>query len=107
LSKQLEKLLEQLQRSPNDVRLLQKIGELYQKLRNDKLASEYFFRVARQYAADGFFLKAISLAKQVHRLEETRTDCIELLVKWHRHLGLESEAREFERKLSPEIMSDG
>ncbi|MBN1206635.1 MAG: tetratricopeptide repeat protein, partial [Myxococcaceae bacterium] len=51
-----------------DVRVLQKMGELYQKKNDNAQAAHYFTKVAESYSSDGFFLKAVALYKQVLKL---------------------------------------
>ena len=48
-----------------DVRVLLKVGELYQKKSDPKLAADAFTRVAETYAEQGFFLKAVAVYKQM------------------------------------------
>ena len=43
---------------PRDVRVLQKMGELFQRKADNPQAASFFTRVAEVYAQDGFFLKA-------------------------------------------------
>ena len=57
-----------LEADPKDVRVLQKMGELYQKKNDNAQAAHYFTKVAESYSTDGFFLKAVALYKQVLKL---------------------------------------
>jgi hypothetical protein len=105
--KQVELLLRQIEAQPRDVRLLQKLGELYQKMGDDTAAARVFMQVARLYADERFFLKAIALAKQVHKLDPGNVQAIEWLEQWHTKLGLESEATAYRKMLTPKIMGAG
>jgi len=62
---------------PRDMRVLQKMGELYQKKGDNAQAASFFTRVAEIYAQDGFFLKAVALYKQVLKLNP---DLVEVMV---------------------------
>src|SRR6478672_10867044 len=75
-----------------DVRVLQKMGELYQKKNDNAQAASYFTRVAESYSSDGFFLKAVALYKQVLKLNPNLVDINLKLADLHQQLGLMSEA---------------
>jgi len=65
----LDKAIKEYQRvlevDPDDVRVLQKLAELYQKMNRKAEAADCFEKVAKTYAAQGFYLKAVALYKQV------------------------------------------
>src|SRR5207245_1068467 len=71
---QFEKAVKEYQRvlevDPDDVRVLQKLAELYQKMKKQSEAADCFEKVARTYAAQGFYLKAVALYKQVLKVVE-------------------------------------
>ncbi|WP_257459852.1 tetratricopeptide repeat protein [Archangium lipolyticum] len=77
---------------PKDGRVLQKMGELYQKKNDNAQAAHYFSKVAEGYSADGFFLKAVALYKQVLKLNPNLLDVNLKLAELHQQLGLMSEA---------------
>lgn len=77
---------------PKDVRILQKMGELYQKKNDAAQAAQYFTRVAESYTSDGFFLKAVALYKQVLKLDPSLIDINLKLAELHQHLQLLGEA---------------
>jgi tetratricopeptide (TPR) repeat protein len=77
---------------PKDVRVLLKIGELYQKKSEDKLAAEAFQRVAETYAEQGFFLKAVAVYKQIVKLDPDDVRVNERLAGLYQQLGLMSDA---------------
>ncbi|BDG04307.1 tetratricopeptide repeat protein [Anaeromyxobacter oryzae] len=77
---------------PKDVRILLKIGELYQKKRDDKLAADAFQRVAETYAEQGFFLKAVAVYKQIVKLDPEDLRVNERLAGLYQQLGLLSDA---------------
>ncbi|HEX4622581.1 MAG TPA: tetratricopeptide repeat protein, partial [Myxococcaceae bacterium] len=81
-----------LDADPKDVRILQKMGELYQKKNDNGQAAHYFTKVAESYSADGFFLKAVALYKQVLKLNPNLVDVNLKLAELHQQLGLMSEA---------------
>ena len=84
-----------LDMDPRDVRVLQKMGELYQKKGDNPQAASFFTRVAEVYAQDGFFLKAVALYKQVLKLNPDLVEVNVKLAELHQHLGLMTEAMAF------------
>lgn len=87
--KEYQKILEV---DPKDVRILQKMGELFQKKNDSAQAAQYFTRVAESYTTDGFFLKAVALYKQVLKLDPSLIDVNIKLAELHQHLQLLGEA---------------
>ncbi|MBL9037313.1 MAG: tetratricopeptide repeat protein [Archangium sp.] len=81
-----------LEVDPKDVRILQKMGELFQKKNDNPQAAVYFTKVAESYATDGFFLKAVALYKQVLKLDPTLMDLNIKLAELHQQLQLMGEA---------------
>lgn len=81
-----------LDADPKDVRILQKMGELYGKKNDNGQAAFYFTKVAESYATDGFFLKAVALYKQVLKLDPALVDVNLKLAELHQQLQLMSEA---------------
>ncbi len=81
-----------LQEDPKDVRVLLKVGELYQKKGDDRMAADAFKRVAETYADQGFFLKSVAVYKQVMKLDAEDVRVNERLASLYQQLGLVSEA---------------
>ena len=77
---------------PKDVRILQKMGELFQKKNDNSQAAQYFTRVAESYTNDGFFLKAVALYKQVLKLDPSLMEVNIKLAELHQQLQLMGEA---------------
>ena len=94
-----EKAIKEYQRvldlDPRDMRVLQKMGELYQKKGDNPQAASFFTRVAEIYAQDGFFLKAVALYKQVLKLNPDLVEVNLKLAELHQQLGLMTEAMAF------------
>jgi tetratricopeptide (TPR) repeat protein len=84
-----------LDADPKDVRVLQKMGELFQKKNDNVQAAAFFTRVAECYSGDGFFLKAVALYKQVLRLNPELVEVNLKLAELHQQLGLLTEAMAF------------
>ncbi|MBE2253648.1 MAG: tetratricopeptide repeat protein [Myxococcus sp.] len=87
--KEYQKILEV---DPKDVRILQKMGELYQKKNDNAQAATFIMKVAESYAKDGFFLKAVAQYKQVLKLDPTLVDINVQLAELHQQLQLMGEA---------------
>lgn len=90
----IERLRGELEKSPDDVRLLQKISELFQKAGDSRAAAESFAKVANCYVRDGYQLKAVALLKQVLRLAPGLVAARDTLATTLNQLGLKAEAVE-------------
>src|SRR3954462_9673543 len=92
---QLEKAVKEFQRilefDPDDVRVLQKLAELYQKMKRPAEAADCFEKVARTYGTQGFYLKAVALYKQVLKVVE-RIQVNVRLAELYQQLGLTGDA---------------
>ena len=95
LDKAIREYQKVLDLDPRDMRVLQKMGELYQKKGDNPQAASFFTRVAEVYAQDGFFLKAVALYKQVLKLNPDLVEINVKLAELHQHLGLMTEAMAF------------
>jgi pilus assembly protein FimV len=75
-----------------DTRVLLKIGELQQKKGDNPAAAATLNLVAEAYREQGFFLKAVSVYKQVAKLAPDDLRVNERLAELYQQLGLMSEA---------------
>jgi len=75
-----------------DVRSLLKIGDLHVRAGNRGTAIETYETVATHYAAQGFFLKAIAVYKQILKLDPSRLDAQVRLGEMYEQLQLVSDA---------------
>jgi len=93
---QLDKAIAEYQKArkadPKDVRILLKIGELQQKKGDNQTAAATLLEVAKSYAADGFFLKAVAVYKQIVKLDPNRIQVNLELAELYQQLGLLSDA---------------
>ncbi|MBC7174614.1 MAG: tetratricopeptide repeat protein, partial [Polyangiaceae bacterium] len=77
---------------PQDVRTWLKIGDLYTRKGARKEATETYGKVAEHYAAQGFFLKAVAVYKQILKLDPSRLDVYLRLGEMYEQLELVSDA---------------
>jgi len=96
-----------LEADPKDVRVLQKMGELFQKKNDNEQAATYFTRVAESYSTDGFFLKAVALYKQVLKLNPALIDVNLRLAELHQQLQLISEATSYYHVVAQQYEKSG
>jgi tetratricopeptide (TPR) repeat protein len=82
----------QLAKDPENLRLLQKLGEALQKMGDEVKAADAFARVAGAYERDGFLLKAVAMLEQCLKLDPSRVDLMGKLVELYRRLQLDTEA---------------
>src|SRR4051794_2263269 len=92
---QFEKAVKEFQRvlevDPDDVRVLQKLAELYQKMNRKAEAADCFEKVAKTYSQQGFYLKAVALYKQVLKVID-RVEVNVRLAELYQQLGLVGDA---------------
>src|SRR5437762_13883605 len=92
---QFEKAVKEYQRilddDPDDVRVLQKLAKLYQKMNRKEEAADCFEKVAKTYSAQGFYLKAVALYKQVLKVID-RVEVNVRLAELYQQLGLVGDA---------------
>jgi tetratricopeptide (TPR) repeat protein len=96
-----------LEADPRDVRVLQKMGELFQKKNENEQAATYFTKVAETYSSDGFFLKAVALYKQVLKLDPTLLEINLRLAELHQQLQLISEATSYYQVVAQQYEKSG
>src|SRR6185369_6493208 len=80
-----------LELDPDDVRVLQKLAELFQKMNRKAEAADCFEKVAKTYSQQGFYLKAVALYKQVLKVIE-RVEVNIKLAELYQQLGLVGDA---------------
>jgi tetratricopeptide (TPR) repeat protein len=80
--------------NPRDWNTINRIGDLYLKLNNEKAANEQYEKVARYYADDGFYLKAIAVWKKVLKNDPSRLDGHKELGELYARQGLVAEAKQ-------------
>ncbi len=88
-------LLKQIvQENPRDWNTVNRIGDLYAKLNNLKAANEQYVKVARYFADDGFYLKAIAVWKKVLRTDPSLLEGNVALGDLYARQGLVAEAKQ-------------
>ncbi len=90
--KAIAEYLKLVKEDPNDVRTWLKVGDLYTRKGARKEACDTYGRVARTYAQQGFFLKAVAVYKQILKLDPSRLDIQLALAEMYEHLQLVSDA---------------
>jgi pilus assembly protein FimV len=96
-----------LAQTPEDPRLLQRLGEALQKQGALDEAADTFTRVAEIHARDGYLLKAIALFKQVLKLVPERSPLCFRLAQAHTQLRLVPEAVAFLRAVRTQAQRVG
>ncbi|HVS64354.1 MAG TPA: tetratricopeptide repeat protein [Thermoanaerobaculia bacterium] len=82
-----------LDKDPEDPTILNRIGDLYVRLRKSSEAADYYQQTAQQYATDGFYVKAIAVYKKIHRIEPSRHEVLLRLAELYERQGLINDAR--------------
>jgi len=92
--KAIEALKQIVQENPRDWNTVNRIGDLYAKLNNLKAANEQYVKVARYFADDGFYLKAIAVWKKVLRNDPSMLEGNVALGDLYARQGLVAEAKQ-------------
>jgi len=79
--------------SPGDVNLMNRLGDLHEKVNQKVEALEMFLKVAEHFGRDGFYLKAIACYKKANKLDPQRLDIYEKLAEFSYKHGLSVEGR--------------
>ena len=79
--------------NPRDWASINRIGDLYVKLKNVKTANEQYAKVANFYAKDGFYLKAIAVWKKINRNDPALLEAHLKLGDLYARQGLAAEAK--------------
>jgi tetratricopeptide (TPR) repeat protein len=77
---------------PSDLRVKLRVAELYTKRKQVNEAIRIFREVAESYAAEGFYLKAVTVLKNILRLNPTLIDVNLMLAELYEKMGLINDA---------------
>jgi tetratricopeptide (TPR) repeat protein len=81
-----------LQMDPKDLRLKLRVAELYVKLKKINDAIQTYQEVATSYCDDAFYLKAVTVYKNILRLNPSLLDVNQKLADLYEKMGLVSDA---------------
>ncbi len=90
--KAIQEYLNILKDDPSDVRILTKVGDLYQKSGKKDEAIKYFIKAAEEYRKKGFDTKAAAAYKQALDLDPRRIDLHYKLAEFYANTGLIKDA---------------
>jgi len=82
-----------LAENPNDANTLNRVGDLYARIQRIDEAVDFFRKIAEQYSAEGFLVKAIAIYKKIIKLNPTHLEVYEQLAELYHRQGLVNEAR--------------
>ncbi len=78
---------------PNDVLILNTVGDLYLRQGKSSEANKYFSRVAENYVQNNFFLKAIAVYKKILNADPNNLDINSTVASLYAKQGLSVDAR--------------
>ena len=78
---------------PNDLTVLNTIGDLQSRLGHNDKAADYFKRVGEAYAKNGFTVKAIAMYKKLTKLVPNNMESMQRLAELYTIQGLYNDAR--------------
>ncbi len=82
-----------LGRTGDDPTTLNRVGDLYVRLRKNEEAISFYTQTAQKYANDGFYVKAIAVYKKIQRIEPTQIEVHRRLAELYQRQGLKNDAR--------------
>ena len=82
-----------LGRMGDDPTTLNRVGDLYVRLRKNDEAVSFYTKTAEKYASDGFYVKAIAVYKKIHRIEPSQIEVHRKLAELYQRQGLKNDAR--------------
>lgn len=89
----LKDYLKVLEEIPNDINVLNKVGDLYVRLGRNDESIPFFLRIAEHYARDGFYVRGIAMYKKINKLDPARLDIYEKLAELYVKQQLWMEAK--------------
>ena len=92
---------------PNDVLILNTIGDLYLRQKNISEANKYFSRVAENYVRNNFFLKAIAVYKKILSADPNNLEINATMASLYAKQGLSIDARNQYLKVAALLEKEG
>ncbi|MBP7674707.1 MAG: tetratricopeptide repeat protein [Thermoanaerobaculia bacterium] len=89
----LKDYLKVLEETPNDINVLNKVGDLFVRLGRNDESIPFFLRIAEHYARDGFYVRGIAMYKKINKLDPARLDIYEKLAELYVKQQLWMEAK--------------
>ena len=103
----LKDYLRVLDENPNDISILNRVGDLYVRMNRAAESIPFFVRIAEFCALDGFFLKAIAIYKKINKLDPARLDIYDRLGDLYSKQGLSQDARSHYQILADHYQRNG
>jgi len=88
IPKAIKDYLKLVEMDPKDTRTRQKLAELYSRVHQIDEALQQYEQVAKHYAGQGFYLKAIAVYKQMQKLAPEKADVYFQLAELNKKQGL-------------------
>ena len=92
---------------PNDVLILNTIGDLYLRQKNVPEANKYFSQVAENYVRNNFFLKAIAVYKKILSADPNNLEINSTMASLYAKQGLSIDARNQYLKVAALLEKEG
>ncbi len=89
----IKELKKVLAKTGEDVNLLNRVGDLYQRLKKNEDAIKFFARTAELYEKAGFYLKAIAVQKKIQKIDPSNLTVHHRLAELNQRQGLVNDAR--------------
>ncbi len=90
-----------------DIRVLQKLGELYSRKNQKEEAINYLSKAAQFLYKDGFYSKAVALYSQILKIDEDQIEAVKSLGDCYMKLGLNAQAMAQFKKIATQYEREG
>jgi pilus assembly protein FimV len=107
IDKAIKEYLAALEKDKKDVRLLMKLGEVYNKKGDPGKALEHYGMAAKNLTKDGFYSRAVAVYKQILQIDDSDLSILENLADLYNKLGLNNEAMAQYQKIAVQFERDG
>jgi len=103
----LEEFLKYLQKNPNDVNIINRVGDLYAQIGEKEKAVDFFVKSADYYYKEGFYTKAIAILRKIIRITPDNIKMYERLADLYVQDGNNAEARRVYLEIADKYTKQG
>ncbi len=103
----LEEFLKYLQKNPEDVNIINRVGDLYAQLGDKEKAVDFFLKSADYYYKEGFYTKSIAILRKILRIAPDNTKVYERLADLYVQDGNTAEAKRVYLEIAEKYTKEG
>ncbi|BBB33179.1 hypothetical protein TTHT_1705 [Thermotomaculum hydrothermale] len=103
----LEEFLKYLQKNPNDVNIINRVGDLYAQVGDKDKAVDFFLKSADYYYKEGFYTKSIAILRKILRIDPDNIKVYERLADLYVQDGNIAEAKRVYLEIAEKYTKQG